>query len=194
MNHTDYTFEGISILQHPDIQRHFEKIIHSFNRIIELGTYYGALTLYLHRIKRPDCELISFDVDTNLCKVPKEYKLDTRYGNYFDEPTITEIRDLIIEPNRRVLLLCDGGYKEYEVNKFCEFLKPGDVIMCHDYAETLEEFKTFTEPIGWGDIPESYYCNIIENLNKFGLTKYEYYDEFKSVLWGSFIKNIWTPR
>jgi cephalosporin hydroxylase len=189
-----YTFEGIEILQHPDIQKHFIKILPHFNRIIEIGTYFGALTLFLHRYKRSDCELISYDTDTSLNKIPVKESIDTRQGNYFDEKIVNEIKNLMLDTSKRVLLLCDGGYKEYEFRTFAPFLKPGDVIMVHDYEETQYEFVSIAQLINWEAKPDASYHTLKLDIEKNFLSKYEYYDEFKSVLWGAFIKNIWRGQ
>jgi len=186
--HVDYTFEGINILQHPNITIYFPKIINNFDRIIEFGTYFGALTLYLHKIKNVNCELISYDINTSLCKIPKEYNIDTRWGDYYKEPTINEVKQLLEDKSKRVLLLCDGGYKEYEFNKFSEYIKTDDVIMVHDYAETDEEYNLFTHKIDWFDIADSGWYGIKESVKKYNLSKHELYNDFKTVLWGAFIK------
>lgn len=185
--HIEYTFEGITILQHPDVQKYFIKIIKEFDRIIEFGTYTGAFTLFLHKIKRLDTELISYDINLGLCRIPN-YNLDLRWGDYFKEPTITEIKELIEDRSKRVLLLCDGGYKEYEFNKFSEYLKSNDVIMVHDYQENEEEYKSFTHKINWFDVADSGWYGIKESVKKYNLSKHQLYDEFKTVLWGTFIK------
>jgi hypothetical protein len=186
--HIEYTFEGISILQHPDTPKYFCKIIREFNRIIELGTYYGTFTLFLYRIKNYNTELISYDIDLSLCKVPKEYGIDIRWGDYFLEPTISEIKSLIEDPTKRVLLLCDGGYKEYEFDKYSQYLKYNDVIMVHDYEENDIEYAQITHSIKWYDIADSSWDGIKESIKKYGLLKHELYDEFKKVMWGIFIK------
>jgi 23S rRNA U2552 (ribose-2'-O)-methylase RlmE/FtsJ len=188
MKYVPHNFEGISILQHPDINRHFEKIINNFDRIIEIGTYAGGLTLYLYRIKKSNCDLISYDIDASLCQVPKEYGIDIRQGNYFTEEIQKELRELISVTPKRVLLLCDGGYKEWEFNTFSEYLKSNDVIMVHDYAESYEEWHSFTDPIEWPSLPDSSYLMIKDSIEKHSLSKHELYQDFKSVLWGIFIK------
>lgn len=189
--HNNYEFEGIEILQHPNIVKYFPKIINDFDRIIELGTYSGGFTLYLDKIKKPETELISYDIDTNLCKLPKDCNIDLRWGNWWDEKWTKEFKELMSNPSKRVLLLCDGGYKEDEFNMFSAYLKPNDVIMVHDYVEHwIEEWNSYTHSIGWYDQPDSSYMMIKESIEKYNLSKHELYDEFKTVLWGIFIKNI----
>jgi tRNA A58 N-methylase Trm61 len=186
--HREYLFEGISILQHPDIVNYFPKLINDFNRIIELGTYYGAFALYLHRIKNPEVELISYDIAPELCQVPKEYGIDFRWGNWWHKKWLTEFKDLMEEISKKTLVICDGGYKEYEFNLCAEYLKPNDVIMVHDYADTFEEFSKITKEIEWYDIADSSYLGVIKTIEKYNLKKHPMYDDFKKVLWGIFIK------
>jgi hypothetical protein len=186
--HNEYLFEGIPISQHPDITKYFPLIINDFNRIIELGTYHGALTLYLHRIKNPEVQLISYDIALRWSMLPMDHGLDTRWGNYFDEGTQSELWQLINNTKKRILLLCDGGYKEHEFRMFAPYLKPNDVIMVHDYADTLWEYEQITHAINWYDIADSSYDGVKKYVEENNLEKHPMYNEFKSVLWGIFIK------
>jgi len=186
--HNEYLFEGIPISQHPGITKYFPKIINDFDRIIELGTFHGGLTLYLHRIKKPETQLISYDIALHWSMLPKDHGLDTRWGDYFKEGTQAELWQLINNTNKRVLLLCDGGYKEDEFHIFAPYLKSNDVIMVHDYADTLEEYEKITHEIGWYDIADSSWPVIQKDVIENNLEKHSMYNEFKSVLWGIFIK------
>ena len=180
-------FEGIYAGQTHGIQEKFKKILNEFDRIIEIGTHAGGLTLFLHKNKQSDCDLISYDIDSTLNQVSKHINIDFRIGDCFSEKTSNEIKNLILDKNKRVLLLCDGGDKNREFNTFSEFLKYNDVIMCHDYSDTIEEFNQIKETIGWVSAPESNLDAISASVNKYGLSKY-HYNDFKSVLWGAFIK------
>lgn len=184
---TTASFNGVPVSQTVGIQKYFEEIIPDFDRIIEIGTYSGGLTLFIHSLMNRNCELISYDINAAYNKVPSEYSLDFRIGDCFDPFIQLEIADLIGDKTKRVLVLCDGGKKNEEFNTFSKFLKPDDVIMCHDYSETIEEFNKFKKLEGWGGIPESDYASIANSILSVGLTGY-HYEEFKSVFWGSFVK------
>ncbi len=59
--------------------------------------------------------------------------------------------------------------------------------MCHDYTDNLNEYREIQSRINWPHPPESSYGEIklsieINNLEPF------YYEDFKNVLWGSFVK------
>jgi hypothetical protein len=48
--------------------------------------------------------------------------------------------DFVKNPGK-VLVLCDGHKKPLEFRCFAPLIKPGDILMAHDYAETDEKFK-----------------------------------------------------
>ena len=179
--------EGVHAGQTPYILPHFLKILPEFNRIIEIGTYAGGLSLFLFKNKKNDCELISYNINSSFNKVPKKYNIDFRIGDCFSEPTHSEIIKLITDKFKRILLLCDGGNKNKEFNTFSQYLKSDDVIMCHDYSESDEDGAKIRKNIGWIWGSESFLFAIQPSIEKYKLSKY-HYDDFKSVLWGSFIK------
>jgi FkbM family methyltransferase len=183
-----FCIEGISAAQHPDIVKPFLKIINNFDRIIEIGTWKGALTLFLYKNKQKDCELISYEIDPSIIEIPKIYNIDVRIGDCFSEKTHNEIKELIENTNKKVLLLCDGGNKIKEFETFCKYLKPDDVIMSHDYADNFEDWLKHTNPINWIAALQSSYDAFLNIINENNLEKYKYYDDFKAVLWGAFTK------
>ena len=180
-------FEGIHVAQTEKIQLYFEDLVNKFDRIIEIGTYNGGLTLYIHRNKKEEIELISYDINESFNQVPKSNNIDFRIGDCFSEQTKTEIINLISDNTKKVLLLCDGGKKNEEFNLFSKFLKKDDVIMLHDYMHSVEDYKDITTNLGWNYASESSYDKISNAVIRNGLTEY-HYDDFKSVLWGAFIK------
>jgi len=99
-------------------------------------------------------------------------------------------------PNKRVLLLCDGGQKNKEFAEFAKYLKDGDVIMCHDYTDNPKEYEIFCIEGNWLAGPESFWDEIKESVEEYNLNKFIYHDEFKKSLWGSFSKgnSIYTYR
>lgn len=186
-----FRYKGIEICQHPDIDEYFSEIMDDFTRIIELGTYYGGLTQYLNDFKRYDCDLISYDLQPWLCQLPEGHGIDVRKGNFYLKKTQREIKELIQDTDKRVLVLCDGGDKVFELSTFCKFLKPGDVIMCHDYAENDEEWHKFTDPIDWEGVytqPWGSTYEEIKGLIGVYVEKHRMYNQFKKVLWGAFVK------
>ena len=65
-----------------------------------------------------------------------------------DHPNGTQIKEVAAEPKSfiqrpgRTLVLCDGGFKRFEVPFLARFLKNGDIIMSHDYAKDFDYFES----------------------------------------------------
>lgn len=182
-----FEFEGVHVGQTPNIKKIFKKILPEFDRIIEIGTDVGGLSLFLHKNKNEKCDLISYDIDKTFNKVSDSYGIDFRIGDCFSDDIHNEIKQLILDESKKVLLLCDGGDKNREFNLFSQYLKKDDVIMCHDYSENDLDFSIMKDNAGWGHPPESHLKFIQETIDKNNLSKF-HYDEFKSVIWGSFKK------
>ena len=96
------------------------------------------------------------------------------------------------------MILCDGGAKTIEFGVFSKFLKYGDVIMLHDFADSPNEAQNYADVKanllkagiwdGCGfEVHESSYEAIEADVISAGLVKYNYRD-FLGVLWGCFIK------
>ena len=191
---TYFLYQGIHTTQQvKNIKEFFEFFLkkEKFDTIIELGTSLAGLTYIIDDI----C------VENSLSK--KIHTFDFSYKDYVDsqlkdrnieyhimDETTEEFKNYVIRlinNGGKVLLLCDGGNKVREFNTYAPFLKPGDVIMCHDYAHSSEDFIKIKNELNWPAGSESDYDSIKNVVEIEGLIPY-YYDEFKSVLWGSFTK------
>tara|TARA_R110001592_G_scaffold253923_1_gene517096 strand:- start:1441 stop:2091 length:651 start_codon:yes stop_codon:yes gene_type:complete len=125
-------------------------------RIIEMGTAIGGLTRYLNYMCKElnlKTSIISYEINENPDYIDmREEGIDVRLENIFNsgwEKLInTEILD-IIQSDGTSLVLCDGGNKIREFNIFSQYIKPGDVIMAHDYAESIEVFNTKIKETYW---------------------------------------------
>ena len=177
--------DGIIAAQTPKAADAFKSILPNFNTIIEIGFHRGAFTLWLHRNKEENTKLVAYDITFEPKEVHND-EIDFRQGDCFSMTTISEIKDLISNGGK-TLVLCDGGAKEREFGLYSEFLKSGDVIMCHDYAHSNEEYINIINSINWNTASESRFDNIKTSVELNNLEGYEY-DTFKNVLWGSFIK------
>lgn len=177
--------DGVIAAQTPKIEPVFRSILNEFSTIIEIGFDRGALSLWLSKNKLKETKLVSYDISFS-SKLVNDPAIDFRLGDCFDTRVIEEIRQLIQLPGKS-LVLCDGGKKEEEFRLYSTFLKPGDVIMLHDYSHSEEEYKVFQSELGWETSAESEYKNIEDTVKYVELLPY-HYDNFKSVLWGAFIK------
>lgn len=180
-----FLVDGVVAAQTPKIVDAFTPILSDFDTIIEIGFHKGALSLWLHKNKKESTKLVCYDISFAPKEVHTE-EIDFRQGDCFDEKIVNEIKDFITNGGK-TLVLCDGGAKEREFHLYSQFLKSGDVIMCHDYAHTQEEFSQIGSSLNWNCAPESRFDNIKSSVESNGLDPYQY-DTFKNVLWGSFIK------
>jgi hypothetical protein len=90
------------------------------------------------------------------------------------------IKDFI-QSEGTTLVLCDGGNKISEFNLISPLLKEGDIIMAHDYIDTIENFEqNFKNKIwNWCEIKESDISEISEKEN---LVPF-YQEHFNKVVW-----------
>jgi hypothetical protein len=165
---------------------HFSKILSDFSTIIELGTFTGVFTKWLSENASPDCNIITYDINPNYREVGELKKTTFRIADILDPSTIFEIKSLI-DFGGKVLFLCDGGDKETEFKLYSKFLKHGDVIMLHDYEENHIEYQEIKNKIGWTTVSESHFSSLDRYLDDLELKPFMY-ENFKQVLWGSFIK------
>ena len=152
--------------------------------IIEIGTFHGAFTQLLrdHDISA-QASIHTFDIiDFN-----KRVEGTTLYvGDVFGDKHSC-IVELISLPGR-CLVFCDGGAKEREVNIFCKYLKSGDMILCHDYAKSLDVMNDKNIVGNWPPNQyESQWCNVKDSLTKFECVPF-HEDEMQKSMWGSFIR------
>jgi predicted O-methyltransferase YrrM len=124
-------FLGFEMQQHPHALSAFSVLFENIfpARIIEIGTSIGGLSVFLALVAPTiTCDIIDYRMYRN---IHNALGIDFRLGNVFDH--VQEMGALIKQPGITVLL-CDGGNKPREFNTFSKFLKPGDVIMGHDYS------------------------------------------------------------
>jgi 23S rRNA U2552 (ribose-2'-O)-methylase RlmE/FtsJ len=186
-NNNFLKYKNILLGQTPNIQNEFKKILSVFNTIIEIGFHRGGLSLWLNDNKLNNTKLICYDITNEFLQVDKSENIDFRIKNCYLEENILEIKN---EINRdgKTLVLCDGGDKNFEFITFSKFLKNGDVIMCHDYCETINEYLKIQNDINWNTNAKSFYDDIKKSISDNKLIPYNY-TNFKNVLWGSFIKS-----
>jgi hypothetical protein len=84
------------------------------------------------------------------------------------------------------IVLCDGGWKIGEFNLISNYIKNGDFILAHDYAEDKEKFelKIKNKIWNWHEISES---DIFDACERNNLQDYQR-NIFESVVWVCKIK------
>lgn len=124
--------------------------------IIEIGTMYGALSMYLGLWGlRLDIPVVTFDIDQHMSD-PVEPVLSAidvvRYEmDVFSDRAVDIIKALAQEP---VYLICDGGDKPRELQTFAPLLPTRSVVSVHDWGEEITELRSdvkmhFHKPDEW---------------------------------------------
>lgn len=135
-----FEFAGVQIQQHPDTLLVLPEIImttfpQGSVRVVEFGTAAGGLAVYMRQILPRRIELMTYGIHT-VC--PQIAMLITNLGINF------RVQDIFCERGPEMVkadlafdgglvLICDNGNKVAEVNTYAQYLKSGDVLMCHDY-------------------------------------------------------------
>lgn len=102
--------------------------------IIEIGTYLGALSVFLafECYERGFKPLLTFDIKKH-DKMPRFFsllKIDFMLQDCFAEESVKKIKKYLNAP---VFFVCDGGHKNQEFNQFAPLVPKGSVIAVHDW-------------------------------------------------------------
>jgi len=194
-----YVYKNLTISQHTSVPKSFEILIKKIKpkQVLEIGTSFGGLTLLIRDLLDKngltETKLITYDVYDPVYlreNVSKGSNIDIRVKNVFnhqyneliDKDEISEI----IQSNGVTLVLCDGGSKKNEFRILSDYLKPGDVIMAHDYApnETYFQEHINNKIWNWLEIQDT---DINESCVKNNLVPFME-EDFTQVVWVCKIK------
>lgn len=178
--------------QVPNIKLYFEKLlcIENFEIIIELGTSFGGLTYILSDILKENnlnCKIHTFDfsyksyVEDSLIERGCTYHILDERDEIYKETVVN-----LLTNYGKALLLCDGGNKKEEFNRYSEYLKPNDVIMAHDYSHNVNVFENEIKNKYWNWFEISF-LDIEETTKKYKLIEYSKVS-FKEAVWACFVK------
>lgn len=178
--------------QVPDIKLYFEQLlcIENFEVIVELGTSYGGLTYILHNIVKENnlnnnIHTFDFSYKDYVEDLLKEINCTYHILDERDEIYKKTVVNLLTN-HSKVLLLCDGGNKKEEFNRYSEYLKKGDVIMAHDYAYNANVFENEIKNKYWNWF-EIEFLDIEESIKTYNLIEYQKVN-FKSAAWACWLK------
>jgi len=157
-----FDYKGITTQQHSNIREPFEKLFKEVNpkRILEIGTAYGGLTLFLRdlldEIGKNETKFVSYDiVDKHYLheRLENGLNVDVRieeiFNDAYNELKNPEELKSFIQQDGTTIVLCDGGYKINEFSIFSDFLKDGDIIMAHDYSPDKDYFEEHVREQIW---------------------------------------------
>jgi hypothetical protein len=137
-------------------------------KIIELGTARGGLSVLLGMFSLTyGCKYVTYDIyDSSLYNdLFKRLDIDFRKKDIFEcESEISKE----IQSEGITILFCDGGDKAKEFNMFSKYLKPGDLILAHDYAKDHETFEKSIKNNIWCS-HEIELASIEESIQKYNL-------------------------
>jgi hypothetical protein len=133
------------------------------NRILEIGTALGGFTNFLKIV----CDELNLNTNIRSYDINKhpwydemvDSGIDVRVENIFTERFLDmdqEVKDYINQEGITIVL-CDGGWKVGEFNLISKYIKSGDFILAHDYAENREIFdeKIYGKIWNWFEISDS---------------------------------------
>jgi hypothetical protein len=154
------------------------------NRILEIGTMHGGLTLMLRDIldelNLKESIIRTYDINEQnflrplvidrQVEVLTKNLFNSNYTDFKDMDSKDEVAEFI---NREglTIVMCDGGCKKCEFNLIAPLLKTNDIIMAHDYAPNHDYFiENMKDKIwDWIEIQDS---DIIDISKKHNLQPY----------------------
>ena len=135
-------------------------------RIIEIGTARGGATLLISDAVKAlglDTKIKSFDVTTkgphlHMVMDNVEFIVDNIFNEDWSKLIKPKEIENFLSDDGVNLILCDGGNKKEEFKLLAKYLKPGDIIMAHDYAPNRKEFdKDYLDKIwNWMEITDDH--------------------------------------
>lgn len=185
----DYSYFGLSMQQNryalPAISILLE--YGKPSRIMEFGTRFGGLSVFLGMYaKTCNIECYTFDI-ADQAKYKDFFNfMGVHYlvCDIFDPAVQQEISGLIRRPGRTILF-CDA-IKEREFNVYAADLKPGDIILAHDYAKDQDDFEVMKKQRIWWQC-EIEYDDIANTCSSHHLVPV-FADLFRTAAWCCFVK------
>lgn len=161
-------------------------------RVLEIGTGQGGFINFLSKSAIElslDTKFVSYDVhEHSWFSDLNSDNLKINVKNIFSE-TYDSVEQTVIDYIREdglTIVLCDGGNKVNEFKLLSDYIKVGDIIMCHDYSPDSKYFKDYmiNKIWNWMEICDE---DIQEYCSKNNLEKYQE-AKLLSVAWGCWRK------
>ena len=191
LNTAQFEFFGLKMQQNnlalPALNRLLKEL--RPNKIIEIGAGDCGLTLFFAIYAYvTDNRLFTYDiVDRN----PAQSRLLNKFNATLemkdcleDESHINYLINIISSPGRN-LIVCDAG-KALEFNLYAPYVRPGDVMLTHDYAPNQQVFDSFMKSRFWNWL-ENWDDRVSDACLRYNLQKYKEQD-MNPAAWGAWIK------
>lgn len=108
--------------------------------ICEIGSHTGGMAIYLSlEALRKKLPFHTFEKDKQITRETND--LLEKLGANMHIYDVFEYPDKVIAiiQEQPAYLICDGGRKHAELEKFIGYLKPGSVVSCHDYPLEIND-------------------------------------------------------
>lgn len=187
-------YEGITAQQHTRIFDVIPQLLSNVKpvRILEIGTAAGGFTLFvrhtLDKLGLNNSVIRTFEIHPavtheNFKAFPNTIELfyENLFNQSYNELMKPEMVKDFIQQDGTTLVICDGGNKVTEFNTLAPFLKSGDYIMAHDYAESRDYFinHILNKVWSWMEINED---DIKNSCDQYSLQPFMQ-SELQSVVW-----------
>tara|TARA_B110000285_G_C15110837_1_gene611014 strand:+ start:1003 stop:1629 length:627 start_codon:yes stop_codon:yes gene_type:complete len=186
-------YDGYTAQQHQNAYQVFYDFLSETApaRILEIGTGQGGFTRFLRTTCNElelNTEIRTFDISLNRNETVSGIQYSNQ--NIFNDNWSTADQDAVsfIQGDGVTVVLCDGGWKVGEFNILSNYIKPGDFILGHDYAENEEIFQQSINKViwNWHELKLSDVSPAIERNN---LTEYKK-EIFSNAAWLCTKKNL----
>lgn len=143
--------DGIGIAQTSNQVRMFFHLIEEYNLMgfIELGVLYGGIANLMLKYKNekdPDFLYCGFEINQSQI-VEKIRNIDEiKIMDVQSQGCVNVVKELIDNSSGAVLVLCDNGNKQNEMELYAPALRVGDFLMAHDYPGEVTD--TFLDQFG----------------------------------------------
>lgn len=147
-----FHYRGVSVHQNAHVGDVFRAMFRTFKpvKVLEIGTADGGLTILIRDLL-DEAGLKATDLwtcDPAVRERPHLMQLGIMYYAV-DALNSTVLEYHVKYAEGPALVLCDGGNKPAEFNRYAKFLRSGDVIMAHDYAADHQTFKDVMQNRHW---------------------------------------------
>lgn len=179
-----FKYRDVPVHQNGYVGDVFRALFRTFqpHKVLEIGTADGGLTILLRDLL-DEAGLKATDLWTCDPSVRERPHLLHPGITYYavDALNSTVLEYYVKYAEGPVLILCDGGDKPAEFNRYAAYLRPGDVIMAHDYAPNNRYFYDIMvdRHWNWWEIQDS---EIAEPCDRYKLLPFMQ-DEFQRVAW-----------
>lgn len=190
-----FVYKGLAIAQNPNIYNYFKQLLTDINpeRILEIGTFHGGLTLMLVDILKDinsKAIIRTYDIEEQKFLKPLVSKdrveiltknlFNNTYTYFKDEESKKEIESFISQKGTTIVL-CDGGNKVTEFLSIAPLLKNLDIIMAHDYCINIDYFNSNIKDKIWNWMEIQY--SDIEQCATENRLKFLFNNDMQNIAW-----------